>query len=275
MYFSGKLIKQAKNPGKHMQPRAKEKQAQMEMFERELEGLVNPAHPLVKPGRLIDWTQFEKKPGAKYHARIGAPGVNTRLMVALHYLKCQHDPSDGAVVAQWVENAYWQHFSGEQSFQSEMPIDPTSMTRWRRRLGEEGAELMLRQTIDTGVKMKAIKPAQIKRVNIDTTVQTKAIRYPRRHCVRSPLQAPSASFISVSSTSCTVFCRKFFNASSFSNSASICSRAASFPFIFSFGRFMVFALWLVVFIFTQPLTMSRLFAELFAHYLLAKWPVAV
>ena len=52
------------------------------------------------------------------------------------------------------------------------------MTRWRRRLGEAGAEQMLRATIETGIKMGAIRPAQLKRINVDTTVQTKAIRFP-------------------------------------------------------------------------------------------------
>jgi IS5 family transposase len=99
-------------------------------------------------------------------------------MVALHYLKYQFDLSNEVVVAQWVENIYWQHFSGEQFIQYEAPIDPSSMTRWRKRLGEEGAELMLKQTIDAGMKMRVITPRQIKRVNIDTTVQTKAIRFP-------------------------------------------------------------------------------------------------
>jgi IS5 family transposase len=150
----------------------------MELFKRELEELVNPEHALVKLGRLIDWTVFEEKLGAKYHASIGEPGVNTRLMVALHYLKYQFDLSDEVVVAQWVENIYWQHFSGEQFIRYETPTDPSSMTRWRKRLGEEGAELMLKQTIDAGMKMRVITPRQIKWVNIDTTVQTKAIRFP-------------------------------------------------------------------------------------------------
>lgn len=48
--------------------------------------------------------------------------MRTRLLVALHYLKYQHDLSDEAVVQQWVENPYWQYFSGEQFFQHEMPI---------------------------------------------------------------------------------------------------------------------------------------------------------
>ena len=37
---------------------------------------------------------------------------------------------------------------------------------------------MLRATIEAGMKMKAIRPAQLERLNVDTTVQTKSIRYP-------------------------------------------------------------------------------------------------
>lgn len=71
-----------------------------------------------------------------------------------------------------------QHFSGERHFQHQMPIDPSSMTRWRKRLGDAGAEQMLRATIEAGIKMKAIRPTQLQRINVDTTVQTKAVRYP-------------------------------------------------------------------------------------------------
>ncbi len=35
-------------------------------------------------------------------------------MVALHYLKYRYDLSDDVVLAQWVENPYWQHFCGMQ-----------------------------------------------------------------------------------------------------------------------------------------------------------------
>jgi IS5 family transposase len=63
-------------------------------------------------------------------------------------------------------------------FEHEMPIDPSSMVRWRKRIGEAGAEDLLKQTIGSGLKIKAIKGHQLKRVNVDTTVQEKAIRYP-------------------------------------------------------------------------------------------------
>jgi IS5 family transposase len=59
-----------------------------------------------------------------------------------------------------------------------MPIDPSSMTRWRKRLGDAGAEQMLRSTIEAGERMRVIRPAELKRINVDTTVQTKAIRFP-------------------------------------------------------------------------------------------------
>lgn len=161
-----------------MRPKREAEQPQRELFEIELEQLIDMQHPLVRLGLCIDWSSFDATLGATYHPSQGAPGLSTRLMVALHYLKYQLDLSDEEVVGAWVENPYWQHFSGEQHFQHSMPIDPSSMTRWRKRLGEAGAEQMLRATIEAGMAMRVIRPAQLQRVNVDTTVQTKAIRFP-------------------------------------------------------------------------------------------------
>ena len=161
-----------------MRPIREPDQPQHEMFQVELEQLIDLHHRLVQLGMRINWASFEEVLGATYHPTHGAPGISTRLMVALHYLKYQHDLSDENVVAHWVENPYWQHFSGELHFQHRPPIDPSSMTRWRQRLGEAGAEQMLRATIVAGIEMGAIRPAQLKRINVDTTVQTKAIRFP-------------------------------------------------------------------------------------------------
>src|ERR1035441_8215998 len=143
-----------------MLPKREPEQPQRELFQLDLE------------------RSFEQTLGSTYHPRQGAPGISTRLMVALHYLKYQHDLSDEDVVAAWVENPYWQHFSGMKHFQHHKPIDPSSMTRWRKRLGDAGAEQMLRATIEAGVEMRVIRPAELKRINVDTTVQTKAIRFP-------------------------------------------------------------------------------------------------
>ena len=161
-----------------MRPKCEPEQPQRELFQIDLEQLIDIGHPLVGLGLCIDWQSFEQTLGSTYHPSQGAPGISTRLMVALHYLKYQHDLSDEDAVAAWVENPYWQHFSGMSHFQHGMPIDPSSMTRWRQRLGEAGAEQMLRATIKAGMRMRVIRPTELKRINVDTTVQTKAIRFP-------------------------------------------------------------------------------------------------
>jgi len=161
-----------------MRPKSEPKQVERELFQSELAQIIDLRHSLVKLGTSIDWASFEAALGATYHPTQGAPGSPTRLMVALHYLKYQHDLSDEDVVLHWLENPYWQHFSGERYFQHRLPIDASSMTRWRQRLGEAGAEQMLRETIAAGIRMGAIRSADLKRVNVDTTVQTKAVRYP-------------------------------------------------------------------------------------------------
>ncbi|MGA8672110.1 MAG: IS5 family transposase [Terracidiphilus sp.] len=161
-----------------MRPKSEPKHPQRELFQSELEQIIDMRHPLARLGMCIDWSCFEETLGSTYHPTQGAPGISTRLMVALHYLKYQHDLSDEAVVGYWMENPYWQHFCGMKYFQHRLPIDASSMTRWRGRLGEAGAEQMLRETIAAGIKTGAIRAADLKRINVDTTVETKAIRYP-------------------------------------------------------------------------------------------------
>ena len=161
-----------------MRPKQEAKQPQRELFQVDLEQLIDSSHPLVRLGQCIDWSSFEQLLGDTYDPIQGAPGISTRLMVALHYLKYQLDLSDEDVVAAWVENPYWQHFSGMRHFQHRVPIDASSMTRWRKRLGDAGAEQMLRATINAGIEMRVIRPAELKRINVDTTVETKAIRFP-------------------------------------------------------------------------------------------------
>jgi IS5 family transposase len=123
-HFPGKPGDNTTKLGKRLKPKKTANQPQRELFRVELSLLVDTAHPLIKLGARINWTLFEEQLGATYHAQKGAPGIDTRLMVALHYLKYQHNLSDEAVVARWTENPYWQHFSGRQFFEHEMPIDP-------------------------------------------------------------------------------------------------------------------------------------------------------
>jgi len=133
---------------------------------------------LVKLAHVVDWEQLEKVFGATYCPDNGRPAISTRLMVALHYLKFTFNLSDDDVVAAWVENPYHQYFSGMKWFEHKLPLHPSSMSRWRKRIGDAGAEVLLKQTIEAGLKLKAVKSSQLKRINVDTTVQEKDIRFP-------------------------------------------------------------------------------------------------
>jgi len=82
------------------------------------------------------------------------------------------------VVKRWSENPYWQYFCGETYFQHELPVNPSSLTRWRQRLGDQGVEMLLSASIEAAIESKAVKARDLKRVTVDTTVQEKAIAFP-------------------------------------------------------------------------------------------------
>jgi IS5 family transposase len=179
-----KTIRFQQKAGKLMKPRpSSNTDLQGDLFRVELESLVSPEHPLVKLAGQIDWAFFERQLGAQFCETNGAPAKPVRLMVGLHYLKHTYNLSDEQTVARWVENPYWQHFCGEKWFQHEPPINPSSMTRWRKKIGEQGAEKLLAESIAAGLRTQTIKPASLVQVNVDTTVQEKALDFPTDACL--------------------------------------------------------------------------------------------
>jgi transposase, IS5 family len=140
--------------------------------------LVSHEHPLYRLAEAIDWTRFETELGPLYAEAVGRPGLPTRLMVGLHYLKYLFDESDETVVEKWVENPYWQFFCGRTYFEHELPCHPTSLVRWRHRLGAAGVEKLLTETLSTAKREQALRESEIKRVTVDTTVQEKAVAFP-------------------------------------------------------------------------------------------------
>jgi IS5 family transposase len=99
-------------------------------------------------------------------------------MVGLHYLKHAFDESDESVVARLLENGYWQYFCGFDFFIHNLPLDPSMMTRWRQRIGSKNMAQLLSETLETAKREGHLTKAHMERVNVDTTVQEKAIAYP-------------------------------------------------------------------------------------------------
>jgi transposase, IS5 family len=161
-----------------MRPTKPDPNAPDDLFRARLSQQLDPRHPLVRLAGLLDWEGFEARFGPLYHPRVGRPGIPIRLMVGLSYLQHTFGLSDEEVVARWAENPYWQYFCGFDYLQLELPIDPSSLVRWRRRIGQDDIELLLQETIAAAQRGKAVKEQSLERISVDTTVQPKAIAHP-------------------------------------------------------------------------------------------------
>lgn len=161
-----------------MRPKRPETDTPDELFRARLSNQLDRKHPLVRLAELIEWQRFEGAFGVLYHETAGRPGKPVRLMVGLTYLKHTYNLSDEQVCERWVENPYWQFLCGFDYLQHLLPIDPSSLTRWRERIGATGMELLLAVTVEAAVASGAAKPGSLERVTVDTTVQPKAIAHP-------------------------------------------------------------------------------------------------
>ena len=151
---------------------------QDDLLRARLVEMIDMRHELVKLAALIDWEVFEREWAGLLPSPAGRPATPTRLVAGLFYLQHAFRLSDEAVVARWAENPCWQHFCGETFFQHRLPIDPSSMTRWRNRIGEEGVEWLLTETIRAGQRAGTVQDDHLKKVTVDTTVMEKNIAHP-------------------------------------------------------------------------------------------------
>lgn len=133
---------------------------------------LNPKHPLLKLAEQIQWDVFEDA-FSPFYSHLGKPSKHIRLMVGLSILKHMEDLSDEVLVQRWVQNPYYQVFTGEVEFQWAFPCDPTTLTNFRKRIGSEGHEKILAASI-------ALHADKIEEdeMCIDTTVQEKNITFP-------------------------------------------------------------------------------------------------
>jgi IS5 family transposase len=160
-----------------MKPKKPQHQDQADLFRSRLDQILDRKHPLFVLANQIDWSVFDQKFGRLY-ADKGRPALSTRLMVGLHYLKHAFNESDESVVARLLENPYWQYFCGFEFFIHRLPLDPSSLVRWRKRIGPKNMEQLLVETLETAKRGEHLTEQHMERVNVDTTVQEKAIAYP-------------------------------------------------------------------------------------------------
>ena len=148
----------------------------LDLYRSRLEQIINSRHELVQLAGKLDWTWIDGQI-APLFAEQGRPAVPTRFMIGLLLLKHIHGLSDEEVCERWVENPYFQHFTGEEFFQHEFPHDRSGLSHWRRRLGNK-LELLLAETLRVAHDSGALRTRDLARVTVDTTVQPKNITFP-------------------------------------------------------------------------------------------------
>lgn len=151
-----------------------DKTPQLEMFKTPLQHFIKEGHKLVLLSRRINWDQLEAQLSQFYCLDNGRPSVPIRTVAGMLLLRRMFNESDESVIERWVENPYWQYFCGEVYFRHAPPFDRTELIKFRKRIGDEGAEMLLKMSIDLFPR----KEVQEKEVLIDTTVQEKNITYP-------------------------------------------------------------------------------------------------
>ena len=165
--------------GVPMRPKEKVKtHAQGLLEDRRLDLMLRTDHELVRLAGAIDWDGLSEAFGGLYSEKTGRPGIPIRTMAGLVLLQHTFGLSDEQVVREWPERPYWQFFCGEEFFQHELPVDFSQISRWRKRIGKEGVERILKLTIEAGLRTRTITPKQMQVVVVDTTVQPKAVEHP-------------------------------------------------------------------------------------------------
>lgn len=159
-------------------PRKTADSGQHDLYCSRLDSVIDMGHPLVKLAHAIGWDFLEEQFGAVYSGGPGQPPLPTRLMAGLHILKHMRDLSDEGVCEAWLENPYFQYFTGEEFLQHRLPLDRSSMSNWRSRMGDERLKALVQESLHTAYKAKALRASHVEEVVVDTTVQPKAIAHP-------------------------------------------------------------------------------------------------
>lgn len=139
----------------------------------DFDATLNQKHPLYILANKINWKIFDDSFLPLYSQNNGRPAKPIRRMVGLLVLKHLRNISDESVVEQWSENIYFQYMCGEKSFVAGQPCEASELVHFRRRIGESGVALILKESIRINGD-----DAMDDDVIVDTTVQEKNITFP-------------------------------------------------------------------------------------------------
>ncbi len=153
-------------------------QTQQDLFKASLNNLVDLKDPLIILSNSLNWSKIECKITPLFKEGPGRPPKPVRLIIGLLILQHINGISDAVVVKDLKHNIYWQYFCGFSTLQTNGLPDASSLTRWRNKIGIEGLKTIHKIVIETCIKTGYVKPKELKKVIVDTTVMEKNITYP-------------------------------------------------------------------------------------------------
>jgi IS5 family transposase len=159
-----------------MRPKKRETTGSGDLFRARLDQIIDLKHELVRLADKIDWDWIDGEIAPLFSDK-GRPGIETRFAIGLLLLKHIYGLSDEDVCARWVENPYFQHFTGEEFFRHAFPHERSDLSHWRKRIGDK-LELLLAESLRVAHESGALATRHLARVTVDTTVQPKNVTFP-------------------------------------------------------------------------------------------------
>jgi len=159
-----------------MRPKQRQKADHDDLFRARLDQIINMKHELVVLAEKIDWAWLDAQL-AGYFSHEGRPAEPVRFMIGMFILKHTYALSDEQVWDRWVQDPYFQYFTGEEFFQHALPHERSGMSHWRNRIGDK-LDILLQESLRVAHDTGALKKSDLARVTVDTTVQPKNITHP-------------------------------------------------------------------------------------------------
>ena len=159
-----------------MRPKQQQKARHDDLFRARLDQIINMKHELVVLADRIDWAWLDEQLAESFSDQ-GRPAEPVRFMLGMFMLKHTYGLSDEQVWDRWVHDPYFQHFTGEEFFQHELPHERSGMSHWRKRIGER-LDILLAESLRIAHDAGALNKGDLARVTVDTTVQPKNVTFP-------------------------------------------------------------------------------------------------
>jgi IS5 family transposase len=159
-----------------MRPKQQHKARHDDLFRARLDQIINLKHELVVLADKIDWAWLDTQLADCFSDQ-GRPAEPVRFMLGMFLLKHTYALSDEQVWDRWVQDPYFQYFTGAEFFQHALPHERSGLSHWRKRIGDK-LDILLAESLRIAHDTGALKKSDLARVTVDTTVQPKNITFP-------------------------------------------------------------------------------------------------